>query len=63
MMPRTGTAGTNGVLNARGRFGSRFLRIRMPRHTSTNAKSVPMLVRIHHLVDAREHRVTPTSTP
>ena len=43
-MPRIGTKGTNGVLNARGRLGWVLRRTITPTHTKTNARRVPMLV-------------------
>ncbi len=42
--PMIGTNGTHGVLNGRGRFGSRTRRIQTPAQTIVNANSVPMLV-------------------
>src|SRR4051794_21665687 len=44
-IPRTGITGHHGVLNALGRFGSRFRRMRIPTHTRMNANNVPMFVR------------------
>ena len=43
-MPRIGTSGTNGVLNARGISGCLFRSTHTPMHTNIKAKSVPMLV-------------------
>src|SRR5437764_6529480 len=44
--PSGATAQTAGVRNTRGRFGSRFLKTRMPTETMTNASSVPMETRL-----------------
>src|ERR1019366_7163694 len=43
-IPRTGVKGENGTRNFRGRSGSRTRRMRIPIHTRTKAKSVPMFV-------------------
>src|ERR1051326_17669 len=40
--PAGATNHTHGVLNLRGRFGSRIRRTRIPTETITNASSVPM---------------------
>src|SRR5665213_3066344 len=45
--PRIGTTGTQGVLKGRGRLGCFLRMITTAMHTTTNAKSVPMLVRFH----------------
>src|SRR4029434_9925480 len=62
-IPRTGTTGTQGVRNARGRSGSRFRRMRTPVHTSAKAKRVPIFVRstISSMLVNIAH--TPTATP
>ena len=44
IMPSMGTRGTNGVLKGLSALGSLFLMMITPAHTSTKAKSVPMLV-------------------
>ena len=43
--PKSATGQTNGILNGRGRSGSRTRRMSTPMQTSTKAKSVPMFVR------------------
>lgn len=43
-IPKMGTNGTNGVLNARGRLGCLTRNTQTPTHTSTKASKVPILV-------------------
>ena len=63
--PMIGTNGTQGVLNGRGRSGSRTRRIHTPAQTIVKANSVPMLVssarsRSEALPPAWRHRCRPT---
>ena len=41
-IPRIGTTGTIGVLKGRGMFGRLYLSTITPKHTITNASSVPI---------------------
>ena len=43
-IPKMGTTGTSGVLNARGKSGLRTRKIQTPPETITKASSVPMEV-------------------
>src|SRR5712691_1327219 len=61
--PRGATAHTAGVLNTRGRLGSRCRRTRIPIDTITNAKSVPMDTRLAASRIGRIAAKNATTTP